>query len=159
MALPMRSESPRELDRELDSPVRRPQLTLIRTGNAIAARRVLALAGLLCFAFMGIVAFEANIASGQMELDKLNKTVSMARDHYEELRQERAMLHAPDVLRAAAAKSMMQLAPTIKFLNVDKTIVAVVDESISAMDSRFADPPTSRLDEFGHIKLDVKSEG
>ena len=159
MAMPLRNESLQPLDQEVASPSRRPQLTLIRTGNAIAARRALALIGALCLAFIGIVAFEANIASGQMELDKLNKTVSMARDHYEELRQERAMLHAPDVLRTAAEKSMMLLAPAIKFLTVEKSVVAVVDEAISGMDSRFADPPSSTLDEFGHIKLTLKGRG
>ena len=159
MAMPLRNDSLQHLDQEVEAPSRRPQLTLIRTGNAIAARRALALVGGLCLAFIGIVAFEANIASGQMELDKLNKTVSMARDHYEELRQERAMLHAPDVLRTAAEKSMMLLAPSIKFLTVEKSVVAVVDEAISGMDAQFADPPSSTLDEFGHIKLTLKGRG
>jgi hypothetical protein len=159
MAMPLRNESVQHLDQEVEAASRRPQLTLIRTGNAIAARRALALVGGLCLAFIGIVAFEANIASGQMELDKLNKTVSMARDHYEELRQERAMLHAPDVLRTSAEKSMMLLAPAIKFLNVEKSVVAVVDEAISGMDARFADPPSSTLDEFGHIKITLKGRG
>jgi hypothetical protein len=151
MAMPLRNDSLQHLDQEVEAPSRRPQLTLIRTGNAIAARRALALVGGLCLAFIGIVAFEANIASGQMELDKLNKTVSM--------RQERAMLHAPDVLRTAAEKSMMLLAPSIKFLTVEKSVVAVVDEAISGMDARFADPPSSTLDEFGHIKLTLKGRG
>lgn len=157
MAQPLRhAQSPRNLD--VSSPIEapRPQLTLVRTGNAITARRVLVLAAVLCTAFIGIVAFEAAIASGQMKLDKLNKTVSQARNHYEELLQERAMLHAPDVLRVAADQSMMRLAPTIKFLPVEKSAVAVVDEAISGMDARFADPASSSMDEFGNIKLKVR---
>ncbi len=161
MAQPLSSRTAERRVRELESAhvQRRPQLTLVRTGNAVAARRVLVLVGFLCTAFVGIVALEANLASGQMELDKLNKTVRLARDHYEELRQERAMLHAPDVLQASATKLRMFLAPTTKFLPVEKSAVAVVDEAISSMDARFADPAQSSLDKFGHVVLGVKGVG
>ncbi len=136
----------------------RPDLTLVPHRSGATARRILLVAAATFIAFVAIVGFEAKIAQNQMELDQLNKTVNLARAHYEELRQEKALLHAPDVLREEAKARGMILAPSIKFLSVSPAVVAVVDISIAAMDSRFADPPSSSLDAFGHLKANVKGD-
>lgn len=109
------------------------------------------LCGLLFFAAL----LRTELAKQQMRLDGLNRSVVMARDHYNDLRHERAFLESPGRLSSEAAKLGMKPAGNARFIPVDADIVATVLASTGDLMDRVADEETSPLDEFGRIKSEV----
>ena len=96
------------------------------------------------FAVMAIViGFQAFIAEQQLKLDKVTTDLRLARLNYDELRQQRADLLAPDYLREKARLMGMSQGLGSRFMDVPADIVAEVVSSTGTMDSAFADPVTS----------------
>ncbi|MFM7744104.1 MAG: hypothetical protein ACKO8T_00365 [Actinomycetota bacterium] len=136
------------------APVDRPQLVVVqRDGRVVGVVTVVAaiLCGLLFFAAL----LRTELAKQQMRLDGLNRSVVMARDHYNDLRHERAFLESPGRLSSEAAKLGMKPAGNARFIPVDADIVATVLASTGDLMDRVADEETSPLDEFGRIKSEV----
>lgn len=65
---------------------------------SVASKVILSIASLLVV----VVIFQTVIAEQQLRLDKVSTDVRLARQHYDELRQQRAELRAPDYLREQA---------------------------------------------------------
>jgi hypothetical protein len=96
------------------------------------------------FAMMAIViGFQAFIAEQQLKLDKVTTDLRLARLNYDELRQQRADLLAPDYLREKARLMGMSQGLGSRFMDVPADIVAEVVAATGTMDSTFADPVTS----------------
>jgi hypothetical protein len=138
------------------APVRapRPRLVVIQRGSRLVwaiSVAALSLCALLLFAAL----LRTELAKQQLRLDGLNKSVVMARDHYNDLRHERAFLESPGRLSSEAAMLGMKPAGTAKFVAVDPVVVAEVLASTGDLMDRVADEATSPLDEFGRIKSEV----
>lgn len=93
------------------------------------------------FAMMAIViGFQAFIAEQQLKLDKVTTDLRLARLNFDELRQQRADLLAPDYLRDRARLMGMSQGLGSRFTDVPADIVAQVVAATGNMDSVFADP-------------------
>lgn len=96
------------------------------------------------FAMMAIViGFQAFIAEQQLKLDKVTTDLRLARLNYDELRQQRADLLAPDYLRDKARLMGMSQGLGSRFIDVPADIVAEVVAATGTMDSVFANPVTT----------------
>lgn len=97
---------------------------------------IFALASVLTF----IVIFRTVIAEQQLRLEKVSTDVRLARQHYNELRQQRAELRAPDYLRAQAIMLGMWPGSGAKFEEIPSDVVTMVLASTGEMDDSIALP-------------------
>lgn len=96
------------------------------------------------FAMMAIViGFQAFIAEQQLKLDKVTTDLRLARLNFDELRQQRADLLAPDYLRERARLMGMSQGLGARFIEVPADVVAQVVAATGTMDSVFAEPMKS----------------
>jgi len=112
-------------------------------------------AAVLCALLFFAALLRTELAKQQMRLDGLNRSVVMARDHYNDLRHERAFLESPGRLSSEAAKLGMRPGGNVRFIPIDSDIVASVLASTGDLMDRVADEEKSPLDEFGRIKSEV----
>lgn len=103
---------------------------------------IFALTSVLAF----IVIFQTVIAEQQLQLDKVSTDVRLARQHYNELRQQRAELRSPDYLRAQAIILGMWPGSGAKFEEIPADVVTMVLASTGDMDDSIALP--RNLDEL-----------
>jgi len=136
------------------APVERPRLVVVQLGGRVVGV-VTVVAAVLCALLFFAALLRTELAKQQMRLDGLNRSVVMARDHYNDLRHERAFLESPGRLSSEAAKLGMKPAGNARFIPVDADIVATVLASTGDLMDRVADEATSPLDEFGRIKSEV----
>lgn len=136
------------------APVERPRLVVVQRGGRVVGV-VTVVAAVLCALLFFAALLRTELAKQQMRLDGLNRSVVMARDHYNDLRHERAFLESPGRLSSEAAKLGMKPAGNARFIPVDADIVATVLASTGDLMDRVADEATSPLDEFGRIKSEV----
>lgn len=85
--------------------------------------------------------FQTVIAEQQLTLDKVTTDVRLARFHYDELRQERAELRAPDYLREQAMMLGMSQGLSTQFTEIPADVVASVMASTGLMDKEISQPP------------------
>ena len=136
------------------APVERPRLVVVQRGGRVVGV-VTVVAAVLCALLFFAALLRTELAKQQMRLDGLNRSVVMARDHYNDLRHERAFLESPGRLSSEAAKLGMKPAGNARFIPVDADIVATVLASTGDLMDRVADEATSPRDEFGRIKSEV----
>ncbi len=136
------------------TPADRPQLVVVQRGGRVVGV-VTVVAAVLCALLFFAALLRTELAKQQMRLDGLNRSVVMARDHYNDLRHERAFLESPGRLSSEAAKLGMKPAGNARFIPVDAAIVATVLASTGDLMDRVADEESSPLDEFGRIKSEV----
>lgn len=132
----------------------RPRLVVVERGSRLVwlvSVSALVLCGLLFFTAI----LRTELAKQQLKLDGLNRSVVMARDHYNDLRHERAFLESPGRLSSEAAKLGMKPAGNARFVAVDPEVVASVLASTGDLMDRVAEEAISPLDEFGRIKSEV----
>jgi hypothetical protein len=134
--------------------VERPRLVVVQRGGRVVGV-VTVVAAVLCALLFFAALLRTELAKQQMRLDGLNRSVVMARDHYNDLRHERAFLESPGRLSSEAAKMGMKPAGNARFIPVEADIVATVLASTGDLTDRVADEMTSPLDEFGRIKSEV----
>ena len=107
-----------------------------KTTLSTASMIIIGVATVLTF----VVVFQTIIAEQQLRLDKISTDVRLARQHYDELRQQRAELRAPDYLRTQAMLLGMSQGFASKFAAVPADVVAIVLASTGAMDQSIAEP-------------------
>ena len=100
---------------------------------------IFALTSVLAF----IVIFQTVIAEQQLQLDKVSTDVRLARQHYNELRQQRAELRSPDYLRAQAIILGMWPGSGAKYEEIPADVVTMVLASTGDMDDSIALPRNS----------------
>ena len=132
----------------------RPRLVVVERGSRLVWVISLSALGLCCLLFFTAILC-TELAKQQLKLDGLNRSVVMARDHYNDLRHERAFLESPGRLSSEAAKLGMKPAGNAKFVAVDPEVVASVLASTGDLMDRVAEEAISPLDEFGRIKSEV----
>lgn len=132
----------------------RPRLVVVERGSRLVWVISLSALGLCCLLFFTAI-LRTELAKQQLRLDNLNRSVVMARDHYNDLRHERAFLESPGRLSSEAAKLGMKPAGNARFVPVDADVVATVLASTGDLMDRVAEEATSPLDQFGRIKSEV----
>jgi hypothetical protein len=89
-----------------------------------------------------VIGFQAFIAEQQLKLDQVTTDLRLAQLNYDELRQQRADLLAPDYLREKARSMGMAQGLGSRFMEVPADIVAEVVAATGKMDPSFAEPGT-----------------
>jgi hypothetical protein len=87
-----------------------------------------------------VIIFQAMIAEQQLRLDSVSRNLELAEYNYEDLRQERAELLAPNRLRYEAMSLGMYQGLSTKFVEIPADVVAAVVASTGKMDPQLADP-------------------
>ena len=107
---------------------------------------------LLVLVMLGAAAFQTQLARRQVELDRLDSDISAAREHYEELRRERAELRSPSNLSAVASEAGMVPATEAGFMVLSPEVLAEVQRSagmiVGVGDVEQEDP----LEQFREVK-------
>ncbi len=88
-----------------------------------------------------VVMFQTVIAQQQLKLDKITTEVRLARFHYDELRQQRAELRAPDNLREKAMLLGMSQGVAASFSEIPSDVVVMVLAATGSMDKEISQPP------------------
>ena len=153
---PVSRQVTRPVTRQVTRPVARPVARQVRRRKAHppelrvvkpvtkskfskATMLIVVLTSVLAF----IVIFQTVIAEQQLRLDRVSTDVRLARQHYNELRQQRAELRAPDYLRAQAIILGMWPGSGAKFEDVPAEVVTMVLAATGEMDAAIAKPRTS----------------
>jgi hypothetical protein len=103
-------------------------------------------------ALLGITVFQTRLAERQLQLDRVERQVSVARDRYDQLRQARAQLRSPERLAAEALQMGMVPGAPVEFVEVTPEIVAMVAAAGGGLDPRAARPSAASLDDFRQVK-------
>ena len=125
--------------RKAHPPERRVVKPVTKSKFSKATMLIVVLTSVLAF----IVIFQTVIAEQQLRLDRVSTDVRLARQHYNELRQQRAELRAPDYLRAQAIILGMWPGSGAKFEDVPAEVVTMVLAATGEMDAAIAKPRTS----------------
>lgn len=133
-----------------DSPPE-PQLRLVpRRRGAMGI--VGAVITVLFAALLGITIFQTRLAERQLQLDRLERQVSASRDRYDQLRQHRAQLRAPERLAAEAMQLGMVPGAAVEFVEVPSEVVAIVAAAGGGLDPQAARPSSASLDDYRQVK-------
>ena len=142
----------RPITRQVSRPVARqsrsrnnskPQLRVVQPVTRSKFSKVTLVIVTLASLFGFIVIFQTVIAEQQLRLDRVSTDVRLARQHYNELRQQRAELRAPDYLRAQAIMVGMWPGSGAKFEEIPAEVVTMVLASTGEMDDSIALPRNS----------------
>ena len=142
----------RPITRQVSRPVARqsrsrnnskPQLRVVQPVTRSKFSKVTLVIVTLASLFGFIVIFQTVIAEQQLRLDRVSTDVRLARQHYNELRQQRAELRAPDYLRAQAIMLGMWPGSGAKFEEIPAEVVTMVLASTGEMDDSIALPRNS----------------
>jgi len=102
-----------------------------------------------------VIGFQAFIAEQQLTLDRVSTDLRLAKLNYDELRQQRADLMAPDYLREKARlMRLMRMLQGIgsRFIEVPADVVADVVASTGLMDPKIADPAITAQPTIGGLE-------
>ena len=123
------------------TPSDRPQLYVVQPvktrGYSLPTLTIIVVTTVLIL----VVMFQTVIAEQQLRLDKVTTDVRLARFHYDELRQQRAELRAPDYLREQAMMLSMSQGVSAQFTEIPADVVASVLAATGAMDKEISQPP------------------
>ena len=123
------------------TPSDRPQLFVVQPvktrGYSLPTLTIIVVTTVLIL----VVMFQTVIAEQQLRLDKVTTDVRLARFHYDELRQQRAELRAPDYLREQAMILSMSQGVSAQFTEIPADVVASVLAATGAMDKEISQPP------------------
>ena len=100
---------------------------------------------------LGAVAFQTKLAQNQLALDRTERSVRTAREHYDVLRRQRAELRSPVRLSLEATRLGMQPAQNGEFLTIDPVLAASVSASASGLPNLVADH-NDEFDQFSEVK-------
>ena len=122
-------------------PTERPDLRVVEQVRVKRFSMVTTVLIAIATILTSIVVFQTVIAEQQLRLDKITTDVRLARFHYDELRQQRAELRAPDYLREQAMLLGMSQGLSAKFEEIPADVVASVMAATGEMDKAILNPP------------------
>ena len=100
---------------------------------------------------LATVVLHTRLAERQLQIDRLEESVTEARERFDVLRSQRAELRSPTRLEAAAGELGMQPAPPADFLPVDPYTLADVLAGAGSGDAQ-ADSEPITADPLGQIR-------
>ncbi len=130
----------------------RPQLTVVPKRRR-AARLVAVAAFFASSLMLGAAAFQTQLARRQVDLDRVDRQIRVARNDFNDLRSQRADLRSPARLVASGAALGMTSASKTDFIDISPEVIAEVQQSAGGV----FDPGAEELDPvFEEFKI-VKS--
>lgn len=138
---PVRNSQGRANSQKQFEPGERPDLRVIETIRVKKFSKVTSVLIGIAAVLTLIVVFQTVIAEQQLRLDKVTTDVRLARFHYDELRQNRAELRAPDHLREQAMMLGMSQGLSAQFEEIPADVVASVIAATGDMDKEILNPP------------------
>lgn len=112
----------------------RPSLRVV-PGHRLAANFAALIVVLLGILMLSAVVLHTRLAERQREIDHLAQEVSVQREMFDVLRQQRAELRSPTRLASASNRLAMFPAPNTEFLAVDPWTLAQVLASAGSVDA------------------------
>ena len=143
------------------APTPRRQLRLVNRPR-MAINAALMLVGVIVSLMLATVVLHTRLAERQLDIDRLETSVTEARARFDVLRQQRAELRSPTRLAAASVEMGMAAAPPAEFLPVDPFTVAEVlvasgpadEDGLGSLDGAF-----EPLDQVRRVKAAAAAEG
>ena len=134
-------------------PTRRPHLRLVPRPR-VAINAAVLLVGLVVALMLATVVLHTRLAERQLQIDRLEDSVTEARERFDVLRSQRAELRSPNRLEVAAGELGMQSAPPAEFLPVDPYTLAEVLAGTGSGDGQTEGEPTTAdpLDQIRRVK-------
>lgn len=132
----------------------RTPLTLVPQADrkfATVVMAVLFVAGVL----FGIVALQVHMAQQQLRLDKLSSDISRSRQHFDQLRAEKASLQSPEHLMEASRQWGLMPGRSTTIVDIPASVAAEVAATVGKIDADVIAKGESSLDEFGRMKAAV----
>lgn len=111
--------------------------------------------GAAALVLFGLATLQMHMAQQQMRLDKLNYDISRARQHFDELRAERASLQSPDHLMEASRQMGLMPGRSTTIVNIPASVAAEVAATVGKVDADVVKETETALDEFGRLKASV----
>jgi cell division protein FtsL len=154
MAIPLRNAPTRK--RSVAAVRRRsPQLRVVATRRR---RWPAVFVGIAIFVviggMLGAAVFHTQLAQRQIEIDRLERSVDEARDRFDELRRDRAVLRSPERVAEEALRLGMVRGNTSRFVSIEAGALARQIAAGGAADTdtvRILDD-TDPLDQFRDVK-------
>lgn len=155
MALPLRNVAPARQQRTGKRAAAKPALAVV---GGRRRRWPAVFAGMALFVvisgMLGAAVFHTQLAQRQLEIDRLEQGVDDARERFDELRRDRAVLRSPQRIADEAARLGMVRGETSEFAQIDAAALArqiaasgaIGDDIVRVIDD--ADP----LDQFRDVK-------
>lgn len=139
-------------------PDTRPDLRIVPRPRA-AANAALVLVGVVVVLMLAAVVLHTRLAERQLEIDRLEASVTEARERFDVLRQQRAELRSPTRLSLASAELGMGVAPQTEFLTVDPMRMAQIIAAAGTVDEATGVVVTSDpLDQIRRVKAATSGE-
>jgi len=129
-----------------------PRLSVVPRRRRAAGFAV-ALSMLLAAMMLGSAVLHTSLAERQLEIDRLERSVTAAQERFDVLRRSRAELRSPTRLSAEATRIGMHPALTSQFVPVDGLTVALaIAATGEVLDDREAIESLQPLDQFRLVK-------
>jgi hypothetical protein len=129
----------------------RPQLIVVprrrRTAGLVAVAAFFASSLML-----GAAAFQTQLASRQVQLDKVDRQIRLARNDFNALRSQRAELRSPARLAASGSALGMSSATKTEFIEIAPEVIAEVQQSAGGVFDRGAEGQDPVFEEFKVVK-------
>ncbi len=106
----------------------RPQLTVVPRRRR-TARLVAVAAFFISLLMLGAAAFQTQLASRQVELDRVDRQIRAARNDFNDLRRQRAELRSPERLATSGSALGMTSATKTEFIAIAPEVIAEVQQS------------------------------
>jgi len=132
-------------------PVTRPQLTVVPRRRR-TARLVTFSAFLITSLMLGAAAFQTQLARRQVELDRIDRQIRVARTTFNDLRQQRAELRSPERLATSGASLGMRAASKTEFVDIAPEVVAEVQQSAGGVFDPGVEAVDPVFEEFKVVK-------
>ena len=118
-----------------------------------AVNAALVLVGVVVVLMLAAVVLHTRLAERQLEIDRLEESVTEARERFDVLRQQRAELRSPTRLSIESAALGMGVAPQTEFLTVDPARMAQIIAAAGTVDEATATVVTADpLDQIRRVK-------
>ncbi|MET0460950.1 MAG: hypothetical protein ABW195_16990, partial [Ilumatobacteraceae bacterium] len=150
--------TPSSTSRPGKRPESRPELRLVPRPRA-AANAAIVLVGVVVVLMLAAVVLHTRLAERQLEIDRLEASVTDARERFDVLRQQRAELRSPTRLAIESRELGMIVAPQSQFLAVDPQTLAEVIAAAGTIDeSTGAAVAEDPLDQIRRVKAATAGE-
>lgn len=147
------------IERQEDAPSTRPTLVVVQRRRSWTAVVIGLLSVLIFGGMLGAAIFHTQLAERQLRIDRLERSVTLERERFDELRHRRAELRSPAFLATVAGDLNMIRGKTGTFLRVTPQQLAVQIAAAGAVEGGAADivAAVDPLDQFRDVK--AVSEG
>jgi hypothetical protein len=129
----------------------RPQLTVVPRRRR-TARLVTFAAFVVSSSMLGAAAFQTQLARRQVEIDRIDRQIRVARATFNDLRQQRAELRSPERLSTSGEALGMHGATKTEFVEIDPAVVAEVQQSAGGVFDPGVEAVDPVFEEFKVVK-------